>query len=101
MVLLHIWRLGRQQHLYLSIPSLHVEELEAFPEMIADSVQPNVDRSQDWHFDLHCPSCRIEDRIREEHHTYSRGTVCLYHNELQGYGNGHTHDWCCSDLLDW
>jgi hypothetical protein len=37
MVPLHIWRPGRLQHLEISLPSLHVEELEAFPVMVSDN----------------------------------------------------------------
>ncbi len=37
MIPLHIWRPGRLQHLEISLPSLHEEELEAFPVMGSDS----------------------------------------------------------------
>lgn len=37
MVPLRFWRPGRRQHLEIALPSLHVEELEAFPEMGSDN----------------------------------------------------------------
>ena len=37
MVPLRFWRPGRRQHLEIALPSLHVEELEAFPGMGSDN----------------------------------------------------------------
>jgi len=39
MVPLHIWRPGRLQHLEISLPSLQVEELEAFPVVVSDNAR--------------------------------------------------------------
>src|SRR5712692_9010724 len=97
MVLLCFWHPGRLHHLEISLPSLQVEELEAFPVMISDSVQPDAGRSQDWHFDQHCHAFHTDDRAPVAHQRYSPLLVVLQHSEQRGYGNEHIPDWCFVD----
>src|SRR6266566_5540064 len=91
------WRPGRLQHLQISLPSLHAEELEAFPEMVCDSVQLTVDQSPDWHSDLHSPSFHTEYRRPMEHQACSPRLVFPLQSEPPSYGNMHIHDWYSLD----
>ena len=96
-----LWHLGSGQHLKISLPSLSLEEREAFPELIADSAQEAAAQCAGWHFYLHYRAYHIQDRTPGVRPQCSLLQGFPVHSEQQGFRNARTHGSYLVGSRDW